>query len=77
LAKKAENISTAGSNRICSDGRSGENNGGNGVPSTEGRGCSKKPICHRCGWIEERIGIVTTVEDLDIWQEIVGIGEQV
>jgi len=26
-------------------------------------------------WIEEKIGIVTHVEDLDIWQEIVGIEE--
>jgi len=77
LAKEAENTLTAGSNRICSDERSRENNRGNGVPSTEGRSCSKKPICHRCGWIEERIGIVTAVENLDIWQEIVGIGEQV
>jgi len=28
-------------------------------------------------WIEERVGIVIAMEDLDIWQEIIGIREQI
>jgi len=37
LAKKAGDTSIAGSNRTCSNGRSGENNKGNGMPSIRGR----------------------------------------
>jgi len=37
LAKKTRDTSTVGSNRTCSHGRSGENDGGNGAPSTESR----------------------------------------
>jgi len=48
MAKEAENASTADDNRVCSDGGSGENGCGNGMPSIEGRGCSKKPLCHGC-----------------------------
>jgi len=46
LAKEVGDTLTAGSNRTCSDGRSGENKCGDGEPSTEGRVSSKEPICH-------------------------------
>jgi len=48
LAKEAEDISTVGSHRTCSDVRYGENKCGNGDPSTEGRVSSKEPICYGC-----------------------------
>jgi len=41
--------SSAGDNRACSDGRSGEDKRGHGNPSVESRVSSKKPICHGCG----------------------------
>jgi len=46
LAKKVGDAPTAGSNGTCSNGRSGENECGDGKPSTEGRVSSKKPIHH-------------------------------
>ena len=39
-------IASAGDNRACSNGRSGEDKRGGGNPSAEGRVSSKKPICH-------------------------------
>ena len=41
--------SSAGDNRACSDGRSGEDKCGYGDPSAEGRVSSKEPICHGHG----------------------------
>ena len=46
MAKEARSISTKGSNKTSSDGGSGENECGDGMPSTEGRVCAMKPICH-------------------------------
>jgi len=42
-------IASAGDNRACSDGRSGENERDHGNPSTEGRVSLEEPICHGCG----------------------------
>ena len=41
-------IASAGDNRACSNGRSREDDHGNGNPSTEGKVPSKKPICYGC-----------------------------
>jgi len=50
LAKKAEDASTAGSYRICSNGRSREDKCGNGeTPTARGKVPSKEPICYGCG----------------------------
>jgi len=63
LAKEAGDASTAGSHRTCSNGRSREDNRGQGF---------LKETHMLWMWIEGRIRIITHVEDLDIWQEIVG-----
>jgi len=49
LAKEAGGTSTAGSNRICSDERSREDEYSDGMPKSEGRVHSTQPICHGCG----------------------------
>jgi len=50
LAKKAEVVSTAGSNRTCSNGRSGKDKCGDGeTPTARCRVSSKEPICYGCG----------------------------
>jgi len=46
VVEKAGNVFLAGNNRTCSDGGSREDRGGNGMPSTEDSGCSKKPLCN-------------------------------
>ena len=48
LAKEARNTSIVGDNRVCSNGGSGKNRYGNGMPSIKGRGCPKEPLYHRC-----------------------------
>jgi len=49
LAKEAEDTSTAGSYRTCSNGRSREDKCGNGeTPTARGRVSSKAPICYEC-----------------------------
>ena len=47
MAEEIENAFSAGDNRADSNGRSRKDKGSNGVPSTEDRGCSKKPLCDR------------------------------
>jgi len=49
VAKKTENTSTASNNRVCSNRGSGEDRGSNSASLTEGRVCSKEPICHGGG----------------------------
>jgi len=49
LAKEAEDASTAGSNRVCSNGRCGKDKHSYGDPLTEDRVSSKEPICYGCG----------------------------
>ena len=46
VAEEAENISSAGDNRACSDRRSEKDECGNETPSTERRDCPKKPLCY-------------------------------
>ena len=48
IAEEVGNAFSVGNNRACSNGESGEDRGGNGISSTEGRVCSKKSICHGC-----------------------------
>jgi len=48
VVEEAGNASSAGDNRACSDGGSGEDRNSNGAFSTEGRVCSKEPIYHGC-----------------------------
>jgi len=49
LAKEARVALTAGSNRVCSNERSGKDKYSYGDPSTEDRISSKEPICYGCG----------------------------
>ena len=49
LAKKAESASTAGINRTGSNGKSRKDEYGNGMPSTKGRVCATKSLCHGGG----------------------------
>jgi len=49
LAKEAGDISTAGSNRICSDGRCRKDKYSYDDPSIEDRVFSKKLIYYGCG----------------------------
>jgi len=49
MAKKAGGSTTAGADRACSNGESGENECSNGVPHSEGRVGTVQPICHGCG----------------------------
>jgi len=46
MVKEAGNTFSAGDNRICSDRESEKNECSNNALSTEGRGCSKKPLCY-------------------------------
>jgi len=46
MAEEAENASSADDNRACSNRGSREDKDSNGVPLTEDRGCSKKPLCN-------------------------------
>ena len=46
VAEETGNISSADNNRAHSDGESRENKCGDIIPSTEGEGCSKKPLCN-------------------------------
>jgi len=48
-AKEVISISTAGTNRACSNKGSRENKCNNSVSSTEDRRGSTKPICNRDG----------------------------
>ena len=47
VAEEAGNATSAGNNRVCSNGRDRENEYGNIMSSTERGGCSKKPLCNR------------------------------
>ena len=47
--QQATTASSAGDNRACSNGRSGEDKRSHSNPSVEGRVSSKEPICHRRG----------------------------
>jgi len=49
LAKEARSILTVGLNRICPNGRSGEDKCSNSMPQSEGRVHSTQPICHEYG----------------------------
>ena len=49
MAKKAGGSTTAGADRACANGESGENECSNGVPHSEGRVGTVQPICHGCG----------------------------
>jgi len=49
LAKEAEDISTAGSHRTCSNGRCRKDKYSYSNPSTEDRVSSKEPIHYGCG----------------------------
>jgi len=49
IVKKAENISIADDNRVCSNGGSGKDRCSDDMLSTEGRGYTKKPLCYGCG----------------------------
>ena len=49
VAEEAGNASSVNNNRVHSNRGSRKDRGGNGAPSTEGRVCSMKPICHRSG----------------------------
>jgi len=48
MAKEARDTSTTGLNRAYTNGRSRKDKCGNNAPLTEGRGCTKKPLCHGC-----------------------------
>jgi len=48
LAKEAGDVSTAGFNRTCSNGRSRKNECSDGKSSIEDRVSSKKPIYYGC-----------------------------
>ena len=49
LAKEAGVVLTVGSNRACSNGRSGKNKYGDGkIPTARGRVSSKAPIHYEC-----------------------------
>jgi len=47
VAKEAGNTSSVGNNRVCSNGESGENKGGNNMSAIKGKRGSMKPICYR------------------------------
>ena len=49
MAQETRNTSTVGANRAYSNEESGKNECGNGIPSTKGRVCATKPICHGYG----------------------------
>jgi len=49
VVEEAGNVFLAGNNRAHSNRRSKKDRGSNGAPSTEGRVCSMKPICHEGG----------------------------
>ena len=46
VAEEAGNATSVGDNRVHSDKENRENECGNVTPSTEGGGCSKKPLCN-------------------------------
>ena len=46
MAEEAGNASSAGNNRAYSNKGSGKDKCSNDIPSTEGRGCSKKSLCY-------------------------------
>jgi len=48
MVEEAGNVSSAGDNRVCSNGGSREDRGGNDIPSIESRVCSKESICYGC-----------------------------
>ena len=48
VAEEAGNALSAGDNRASSNRRSREDQSSSGVPSTESRVCSKKPLHHGC-----------------------------
>ena len=49
MAEEAGNAALAGDNRACSNGRSGKDRSGDDIPSAEGRGYTKKPLCYGYG----------------------------
>ena len=48
LAEKTGGLSTVGTNRACSDGRSGEDKCEDGMSKLVGRICTLETICNRC-----------------------------